>query len=143
MRFPLVDSTDQSQTSSHPHPSSTEPLYTLLIVDDEPLVRQMLAEYLARHHFNTYMAENVEHAKKILRTHSIDLILSDVNMPGDSGLTLHQYCRNHHPETHCILMTGFTNEAIDDSIIVLSKPMRMPMLLQQIQQVIRQTVVDA
>ena len=143
MRFPLAEYTDQSQTSICSSPSSIEPSYALLIVDDEPLVRQMLAEYLSRHHFNTYMAENVDHAKKILKSHSIDLILSDVNMPGESGLKLHKYCQTHHPETHFILMTGFTNEAIDDSIIVLSKPMRMPALLQQIQQVIRHTVVDA
>ena len=96
----------------------------------------MLTEYLSRHHFTTYMAENVESAKEVLQTTDIDLILSDVNMPGASGITLHQYCKKHYPNTHCILMTGFTNEKIDDSIIVLSKPMRMPVLLEQIQQII-------
>ena len=121
----------------------TEPIYTLLIVDDEPLVRQMLSEYLSRHHFNTFMAENVAKAKKIVQSQSIDLILSDVNMPGESGIALHHYCRKNHPDTHCILMTGFTNETIDDSIIVLSKPMRMPVLLEQIQQIIHNTMVEA
>ena len=34
-------------------------------------------------------------------------------------------------------MTGFTNETIDDSVTVLSKPMRMPVLLEQIQQILQ------
>ena len=85
------------------------------------------------------MAENVESAKEILQTTSIDLILSDVNMPGSSGITLHQYCKIHYPDTHCILMTGFTNETIDDSSI--AKPMRMPILLEQIQQILHTSKV--
>ena len=83
------------------------------------------------------MAANVEAAKDILQTTAIDLILSDVNMLGSSGITLHQHCKTHYPDTQCILMTGFTNETIDDSITVLSKPMRMPVLLDQIQQILQ------
>ena len=141
--FPLAEASNPSEDTSLAlvSSSSSEPSYTLLIVDDEPLVRQMLAEYLSRHQFATYMAENVEAAKELLQTTAIDLILSDVNMPGSSGITLHKHCKIHYPDTHCILMTGFTNETIDESIIVLSKPMRMPVLLDQIQQILHASTV--
>ena len=143
MIFPLIQSTQSIEVDTVQHTSSKTPLYTLLIVDDEPLVRQMLAEYLSRHQFNTHMAENVEQAKNILLRQSVDLILSDVNMPGESGISLHKYCKQQHPNIQFIMMTGFTSEAIDDSIIVLSKPMRMPALLDQIQHIMSGTTVDA
>ena len=142
MLFPLMVSSQPSITSLSQFPE-VESFNRLLVVDDEPLVRQMLAEYLSRHQFTTYMAENVDDAKELLRNQSVDLILSDVNMPGPSGVTLHQYCKEHYPDTHFVLMTGFTNEPIDDSILVLSKPMRMPVLLKQIQQIIHRTKLEA
>lgn len=141
MLFPLTEYCQPSEATPRSNVASIEPSHTLLIVDDEPLVRQMLAEYLSRHHFTTYMAENVQSAKEILQKTSIDLILSDVNMPGSSGITLYQHCKRKYPNTHCILMTGFTNETIDDSITVLAKPMRMPVLLEQIQQILQEPVL--
>ena len=143
MVFPLMQSNQPTKVDTVTGAYSKTPLYSLLIVDDEPLVRQMLAEYLSRHQFNTHMAENVEQAKNILRRQSIDLILSDVNMPGESGISLHKYCQQNHPNTQFIMMTGFTSEAIDESIMVLSKPMRMPVLLEQIQNLMCNTAVDA
>jgi two-component system OmpR family response regulator len=75
---------------------STEPAPTrLLLVDDEPSLREPLAEYLTRQGFVVRQAEDAAKARSALLEETPDLVLLDIMMPGEDGLSL---CR-HLTET--------------------------------------------
>ncbi|MEQ1640820.1 MAG: response regulator [Novosphingobium sp.] len=83
----------------------------LLLVDDEAALREPLAEYLARQGFVVTQAANAAEARSSLRDDTPDLVLLDIMMPGEDGLSL---CR-HLAETHrvpTILLTA-RGEATD------------------------------
>jgi two-component system OmpR family response regulator len=63
----------------------------LLLVDDEAALREPLAEYLSRQGFTVTQAASASQARSHLRAHSPDLVLLDIMMPGEDGLSL---CRH-------------------------------------------------
>ncbi len=82
----------------------------VLIVDDERHVREavkLLGEWDSWQVSNLYEAEHGEEAKRLLDTGTIDLMLTDVEMPGLDGLTLLEWTKNHHPKVVTIVLTGY------------------------------------
>lgn len=60
---------------------------TILVCDDERDVREMLQEYLTRRGYDVLMAENTDGLRAALADSAVDLVLLDINMPGEDGLT--------------------------------------------------------
>ncbi len=67
---------------------------TILIVDDEPMLTDLLSEHFKQNGYLTYTANNSAQALEQLR-HKPDLILLDINMPGTDGLALCKQIRSH------------------------------------------------
>ena len=91
---------------------NTEPAPTrLLLVDDEPSLREPLAEYLTRQGFVVRQAEDAAKARSALLEDTPDLVLLDIMMPGEDGLSL---CRHLAETKHLpvILLTA-RGEAMD------------------------------
>ena len=63
----------------------------VLLVEDEPGIREPLAQYLARNGIRTSAVESAEVARKVLAAHAVDLVLLDLMLPGEDGLSL---CRS-------------------------------------------------
>lgn len=61
---------------------------TILICDDETEVREMLGEYLARRGYRSTLAGNADELRAKLEAEAPDLIILDINMPGESGLSV-------------------------------------------------------
>jgi DNA-binding NtrC family response regulator len=76
-------------------------------VDDEELVRDFLGEALTRNSYLVDLAEDGKRAKTILKDETYDLILTDLKMPGITGLDLLRFIKAHHPETQVIMMTAY------------------------------------
>ena len=68
----------------------------LLLVDDEAALREPLADYLSRQGFDVSQAPSAAEARSLIRDETPDLVLLDIMMPGEDGLSL---CR-HLVETH-------------------------------------------
>ncbi|MCX6640556.1 MAG: sigma-54 dependent transcriptional regulator [bacterium] len=79
----------------------------ILVVDDEELVRDFLREALTRRSYHVDIAEDGKHAKNILKEETYDLILTDLKMPGVTGLDLLRFLKAHQPETQSIMMTAY------------------------------------
>ena len=77
----------------------------ILIVDDEPLVCSALSRLL-NPPYHTLTAEDGESALKLLETEPVDVIISDYNMPGMSGVDLLKLVRVRHPKVVRIMLTG-------------------------------------
>ncbi|MBU0520344.1 sigma-54 dependent transcriptional regulator [bacterium] len=79
----------------------------ILVVDDEELVRDFLKEALIRRSYDVDIAEDGKKAKIILQENTYDLVLTDLKMPGISGLELLRYIKAHHPDTQVIMITAY------------------------------------
>jgi len=120
----------------------TEP--HILVVDDHRDIRDLVTRYLKRHGFRVSSAADGTQMKQSLRTAVIDLIVLDIMMPGEDGLTL---CRNNHQDDGppVILLTAMAGET--DRIVGLEvgaddylvKPFNPRELLARIRAVLRRS----
>lgn len=73
-----------------------EPAAQLLVVDDDASVSAMLAEYLATHGYAVRVAADGEAMRAALEAELPDLVLLDLRLPGEDGLTLARFLRQHY-----------------------------------------------
>jgi CheY-like chemotaxis protein len=82
----------------------------ILIVDDEPLVRDLVREVLVRDGYTVLHAHTAEEALALVRAHeqegAPDLLVTDLTMPGMDGVTLAQTLRAAYPALVALLMSG-------------------------------------
>jgi two-component system OmpR family response regulator len=114
----------------------------ILIVDDQRDIRDLLARYLVKHGLRASVAESAEAARKTMRAAQIDLIVLDIMMPGEDGLSLTRWLRENH-DIPIILLTAMADET--DRIVglevgaddYLPKPFNPRELLARIKAVLR------
>jgi PAS domain S-box-containing protein len=99
----------------------------VLLVDDEALVREIVAGQLAMHGFEVFQAEGAETALAVLEAgQPIDLLVSDLAMPGMDGVALIRASQYRRPGLPAILLTGFASDPDDlprgGGFSVLRKP---------------------
>lgn len=79
----------------------------LVVVEDESYVRDSLGELLRSRGYDVDLAEGVEAAMELLRTRPVDLVLTDLNMPGGGGLEVVRRSQALAPGTPVVVLTGF------------------------------------
>ncbi|MDT8369250.1 MAG: hybrid sensor histidine kinase/response regulator [Longimicrobiales bacterium] len=123
-----------------PPPGDTSDPFTVLVVEDEPHLLKLQARLLARIGLRVVEASSVAEARRALAKEAVDLIVSDVRMPGESGIDLYLEVRNAHPELveRFLFVTGDATVPELDAIvqaqgeIVIRKPFRMEEYLTRI-----------
>jgi two-component system cell cycle sensor histidine kinase/response regulator CckA len=101
---------------------------TVLLVEDEPMVRAVAERALTRHGYTVITADNGEEALEVIsRGEDIDLLLSDVVMPGMDGPAMVAEARKQRPELKVLFMSGYAEEQLRQSLGVdnahfLAKP---------------------
>ena len=86
-------------------------MYTVLIIDDEPAIQNSLSTAVPWHQFgvNTVLAASDGYqALNIMARNKIDLLITDIQMPHMDGITLLKEVRSSYPDTHCIILTAFS-----------------------------------
>jgi DNA-binding NtrC family response regulator len=110
----------------------------LLIVDDDPGQRSLLDSFLRGQGFDTVTADSGERALELLPTKKFSLMISDVRMPGLSGLETLQRARKNFPSLPVLLVTAYTDirEAVaamrDGAVNYLAKPIDLDELLANV-----------
>jgi two-component system cell cycle sensor histidine kinase/response regulator CckA len=90
---------------------------TVLLVEDEPMVRGVAERALSRHGYTVVTAENGEEALEILsRGEEIVLLISDVVMPLMDGPTMVREARKTRPDLKILFMSGYAEEQLRNSI---------------------------
>jgi DNA-binding NtrC family response regulator len=87
-------------------PDQIPPL-RVLVVDDDPPVRNACSEIARSLGFSTQSADSVSTARLVLAHTSIDILLLDLKLPGGGGLSLLEDIRAQHPQTIVVIMTAF------------------------------------
>ena len=80
---------------------------TILIVDDDAGLLQTLAILVRQLGHQPLTAPDVASAQRLLRQHEVDLVVTDLRMPGGSGLDLLEFVRRETPETGVIVLTAY------------------------------------
>jgi DNA-binding response OmpR family regulator len=83
---------------------------TVLVVDDEPIVREVVVRYLEREGFRTLEAGDGERARELLERESLSLVVLDLMLPGTDGLELCRWIRSSS-ELPVIMLTARGEEA--------------------------------
>ncbi len=128
---------------------SVSPRATILVVDDEPDVREVLEEYFAGHGYAVLAAESADAAKAITAEHAIDLALVDIHLPGEDGLSLARHLRERHAKIAIVMLTSAAT--VVDRIVGLEmgaddyvpKPFDPRELLARVKSVLRRTSAAA
>lgn len=118
---------------------------TILIVDDEPDVCEVLEEYFADQTYTVLIANNAGDARSLAEKHAIDLALLDVNMPGEDGLSLARHLRERYHAMAIVMLTSAAT--VVDRIVGLemgaddyvAKPFDPRELLARVKSVLRRT----
>ncbi|HIL94880.1 MAG TPA: PAS domain S-box protein [Pseudomonadales bacterium] len=117
----------------------------ILVVEDEPRVRRVTLRDLEELGYSTLAAENAEMAKAIMRSENrIDLMLSDINMPGEmNGLMLARWTRKYFPDMKVILISGFTEAAVNQTDIEPFPLIRKPYSIETLDRQLRAALEES
>ncbi|MEM7378224.1 MAG: response regulator [Pseudomonadota bacterium] len=80
---------------------------TLLILEDEPDIRELLAIALESSELHCELASHLSDAKSLITRLKPDFILTDIRLPDGSGLDLLSFAREHTPNTPCAVLTAY------------------------------------
>ena len=83
--------------------------HSILIVDDDPISRDLLTEVFSREKYDLFSAASAEEALGILAGHQVDVVVSDEKMPGMTGSKFLAHVRQEYPDTVRIILTGHAN----------------------------------
>ncbi len=89
----------------------------ILIVDDEKTVRDMLGRLLEINGYLCGMASDAREARSSVNEQDFELVLCDVNMPGESGMDLIKYLSKSHPGTAVIMVTGEDDKELAEAAL--------------------------
>ncbi len=138
--FPLADV--ETSGSSVPFPEEktvdVDGSGTILLADDEPALRQALAEILRAAGYVVLEAQNATEALEMAQKHpgKLDILLTDIVMPGLRGPELARRVTETHPEIQVVYMSGyaegFPEAQLPPNSIFLQKPFRFATLLEEL-----------
>ena len=112
---------------------------TLMVVDDECMIREMLSNFLIMHGFNVITAVNgADAVEKYQENNSIDLIIMDVVMPVKDGITASKELVDINKNLKVLLISGYTNQQLnnEEKFHYLHKPFSPHDLLNAIKNIL-------
>ena len=117
---------------------------TILMVEDEKPVRTVSTYALRNKGYNVLEADNGSEALQIVKEHNnkIDLIISDIIMPGINGPDMIKEIHNSHPDIKVIFISGYTEHALMDDVVnnqkihFLAKPFSLKQLATKVKEVL-------
>ena len=112
---------------------------TILLVEDEPAVRQLFAQALVREGYSVFEARNGQEAMRLFDQHgdSIDMLLTDLRMPYMGGAELAHQLRGRRRSLKLLCISGYPGN-LDDELAVdfLAKPFSRDTLLKKVREVL-------
>jgi two-component system, cell cycle sensor histidine kinase and response regulator CckA len=143
--LPRVDDPAESSGTQHTTQVPGGGSETVLLVEDEESVRHLVRDTLEARGYKVIEAENGEAGLRASAGHpgKIDMIITDVVMPGMSGRELAKRVTEERPETKVLYLSGYTEEAIahegalDPGTAFLQKPFTLQVLSRKVREVLR------
>ena len=139
----VKDSVETSDLSITP-PATLRGTETILVFEDDAVVRKLVTETLTMHGYHIIEAQNVEDGLQRAATYtdSIHLLLTDVIMPEMNGQELYQHVATLHPTIKVLYMSGYTDNVVvhhgilEAGVNFLQKPFTIDNLTRKVRQVL-------
>ena len=127
-----------------PRPQQSSGSETILVVEDEEAIRFVVRRVLERSGYTVLEAPSGADALKVIRAHRgpLDLVMTDLVMPGMSGIELARTLRREHPSLLILLASGYSRETVSSEFDtarewhLISKPYAVKDLLLEIRRVL-------
>ncbi len=103
---------------------------SILVVDDELMMRKLVEKILSRDGFQVTLASDGNEALAILAQKKVDIVISDIKMPGLNGFELLQAVKKEYPSIAVIMMTAYGDTySVKDALLLgadeyVTKPFR-------------------
>jgi CheY-like chemotaxis protein len=141
--LPAAADGDAAAEAPEPSAQARGAAQTILVVDDAEGLRELTRRLLERLGYHVLVAGNADEALGIFATsEKIDLLLTDVVMPGSSGPQLSKELVARRPDLRVLYMSGYTDEAIvhhgvlNPGVALLNKPFTLSALAAKIREVL-------
>ena len=138
--------TEMMPCDKHEHDSTTHLHKRILVVDDDPSVREMLARVLRVEGYQAFSACDGAQALDIVSKQRIDLVLLDLNLPGQNGWEILSDLTARQPVLPVIIVTARANQvftALSAGVGALhEKPLNFHSLLQSISRILSESVEE-
>jgi CheY-like chemotaxis protein len=147
--LPRVDESAQEPALAQPIPHSLRPpCESVLVVEDNEALRQMLCRVLRTSGYRVMDAANANAALRVCEQQEtiIDILISDVVMPEMSGIELASELKTSHPTMRVLLMSGYSGSAMTrhgelrSDIPFLEKPFNPDTIARKVREVLDQTL---
>ena len=119
---------------------------TVVVVEDDPAVRMLVIDLLKSLGYQAHEAEDAKTALPLLESDlRVDLLVTDVGLPGMNGRQLAEIARQHRPTLKVLFMTGYAQKAaerqgfLEDGMDMVAKPFSIELLAGKIRTMISQT----
>jgi CheY-like chemotaxis protein len=118
---------------------------TVVLVEDDPAVRMLVTDLLKELGYHAYEAEDAKTALPLLESDlRVDLLVTDVGLPGMNGRQLAEIARQHRPQLKVLFMTGYAQNAaerqgfLEEGMDMVAKPFSIDLLANKIRTMIGQ-----
>jgi len=118
---------------------------TVLIVDDEPIVRESIRDWLKDAGYEVTTADSGEEALRLMEGASFDFVIMDVRLPGKTGISTLKEMKSIYPQVKSVIITAYPSESFADeakksgAIDYLVKPVNP----DDLERLIRETLANA
>jgi PAS domain S-box-containing protein len=148
--LPRVDETEEKPVPQSVPAGSALGRETILVVEDEPQLRDLTRQFLETRGYTVLVAEHGAAALEVARRHGglIHLLLTDIIMPVMNGRELAQRMAGLSPKTRILFMSGYTENAIwrdgfiDNSVNFLQKPFTLDALNHKVREVLETPIPE-
>ncbi|QED35927.1 response regulator [Persicimonas caeni] len=145
--LPAADWPAEAEENDQPEeaPAIESSPATVLLVEDEEDLRLPFCEALSQRGYNVLEARDVATARDFIKEHGddIDLVITDVVMPGGSGVELVRECLDQFPEVKVIFVSGYTADVLEETggqlevdYVFLAKPVSLRRLTSAAEQLL-------
>jgi PAS domain S-box-containing protein len=138
--FPRTLESPMADAALGKAPQSSNRSATILIVEDEPSLRALLAGYVRESGYRVLEAASVQEAIATARDQNIDLLVTDIVMPGGGGQTLASALSVSYPDLGIIFMSGYADSASlqeaasRPGVMFVPKPFTLKYMLEKIRE---------
>lgn len=117
----------------------------ILIVDDEPIVRESLRDWLVDAGYEVQTAKTGEEGLEILKNQEIGLVILDVRLPGKTGIRVLEEMKAIKPDVKAIVITAYASPQMQDEAMKLGalQYMTKPIAPDKLEQLVRKALSEA
>jgi len=115
---------------------------TILVVDDDPMILDIIEDEISFCGYKPLMASSGEEAMKLAQKEKIDLLVTDIMMPGMSGVDLAKQFTVCHPEAKILFMSGYVSPSVaqqgipENECFFIQKPFTPNSLVKKVRNVL-------